>query len=339
MKYTLIKGNYHVVGQSPDADSIKFRADNPALWEVIDTENRAAFTQNFTAEAGVITLRLEGVDALETHYTAPAPTPAPGTTPPAEPLKAGSYSQPSSLGRLSADKFLEFLGFTGVKWRTFGKSVYVAEATVNGAVIKTKLADPLPGYIVTGDIEKNGRPVAWSFNGTTPLADGSAITPAQLGQMAKASANYHLIKQGLVYPFYFMTLPAVARAELTKAAKAAQKAAAKSSTSTTPNVWRMDQTLTGVTLSSLRVLTEERPVFPYLFRKLVKHYQQAALRRGLNAVSAANESIPLDGFFNDANPHIFVVSEQDFLRLDDVVEANGNIIRMRVPPYDVVFLS
>src|SRR6185295_12848323 len=71
MKYTLIKGTYHVVVQSPDADSIKFRAANPALWQLIDTENRDVFERNLLEGQGVVQLRFEGVDALETHFTPP----------------------------------------------------------------------------------------------------------------------------------------------------------------------------------------------------------------------------------------------------------------------------
>ena len=76
MNYTLIKGSFHVVGQSPDGDSLKFRAANASLWDKIQTENRDLFIKNFKEAAGVVQLRLEGIDALEmastpepqTHY-------------------------------------------------------------------------------------------------------------------------------------------------------------------------------------------------------------------------------------------------------------------------------
>src|SRR6185436_4988836 len=74
MNYVLIKGIYHVVGHSPDGDSIKFKAANPAFWQLINSEFGDEFQQNFTTNAGVIQLRLQGVDALETHYAAPKPS-------------------------------------------------------------------------------------------------------------------------------------------------------------------------------------------------------------------------------------------------------------------------
>jgi hypothetical protein len=65
MAYTLIKGSFHVVGQSPDGDSLKFRATNAMLWDKVQTENRDLFIRNFKENAGVVQLRLEGIDALE----------------------------------------------------------------------------------------------------------------------------------------------------------------------------------------------------------------------------------------------------------------------------------
>ena len=74
MNYVLLKGIYHVVGSSPDGDSIKFKAANPANWQLINSEFSTEFTENFTTNDGAVQLRLQGVDALETHYSAPKPT-------------------------------------------------------------------------------------------------------------------------------------------------------------------------------------------------------------------------------------------------------------------------
>jgi hypothetical protein len=80
MPMTLIKGEYRVVGAAPDGDSIRFYPDAADAWE------RAGLNVRPNA-AGGAQLRLEGIDALETHYTpavgdlrnpAPAPRPRPG---------------------------------------------------------------------------------------------------------------------------------------------------------------------------------------------------------------------------------------------------------------------
>jgi hypothetical protein len=350
MKYTLIKGSFHVVGHSPDGDSIKFRAANSDLWNAIDTEHRDVFQKAFVEENGVVNLRLEGVDALETHYTPPTPAlpsikPLAGTGALSKPPPARTFGQPAELGRLAANQLMHLLGVTGAKWRVAGRAVYVAEALVNGLPIKTKLADTIPGYIVTGDIERRGRPVSWVFPGTTPLIDGAAIPRDGLAEMAPQSANYHLLRLGLVYPFFFMTLPAALRNQLATAVREARESAARAAGNPNPpaNLWLLDRSTQGVDLSSIRVLTTEQAIFPYLFRKIVQHFQKFDLERQraaqVSGVPVSDESVPLDGFFNDANPHVFVISEQDFLRLDDVVEAKGTLLRMRRGPHDLVFLS
>ncbi len=350
MKYTLIKGSFHVVGQSPDGDSVKFRAASPDLWNNINTDNREAFQKTFVAENGVVTLRLEGVDALETHYTPPSPalpsiTPLGGTGALTKPPTARNYSQPAELGRLAANQLMHLIGVTAPKWRVFGKAVYVSEASINGIPVKTKLMDTIPGYIVTGDIERNGRPVSWIFPGTTPLVDGASIPRDGLAEMAPQSVNYQLLRMGLVYPFFFMTLPAVLRNQLASAVREAREAAARAAGKPNPpaNLWLIDRSTQGVELTSIRVLTTEQAIFPYLFRKIAQHFQRIDLERqraaALSGVPVSDESVPMDGFFNDANPHVFVISEQDFLRLDDVVEAKGTTLRMRRGPFDLVFLS
>ena len=35
MSFTLIKGTFHVVGYSPDGDSIRFKADNEKQWDKV----------------------------------------------------------------------------------------------------------------------------------------------------------------------------------------------------------------------------------------------------------------------------------------------------------------
>ena len=76
MKYLLIKGSLHVVGYSPDGDSMMFKAADPAMWDGLENENKEIFTEKLTKENGAVQLRLEGIDALETHF-GPMPLPTP----------------------------------------------------------------------------------------------------------------------------------------------------------------------------------------------------------------------------------------------------------------------
>ncbi len=127
---------------------------------------------------GAIQLRLQGVDALETHYAAPKPTvPADLKGKTSATLKEPPYmslSQPAAMAKGAAEYFMKLLGITEVKWRNSPRGSYITEArmTVGNAsavVIKEQGKDGVPGFIVSGDIEKNGRPISWVFGGD--LAD------------------------------------------------------------------------------------------------------------------------------------------------------------------------
>jgi hypothetical protein len=349
VKYLLIKGSYHIVKQSPDADSVKFRASNFNLWSQIDTDNRTVFDRKLAEDAGIITLRLQGIDALETHYGAPP------LQPPADVVGKSStamtaprpteYTQIIEMGRHATNVLLGLIGATDVKWQAMGKSVFVSEARIGGAVVREKAKDTLPGYIVTGDVEMNGRPLAWAFVGETPLADGSAITNAALAEMLPSSLNHQMLKQGLVYPYYFMSLAGALRRTLDAAVKHAQKAATRTVKTPPPSLWRIDQTTVGVNVVNMQTLVGEKAMLPYLFRRVVKLEYRQQMERYWQHLRNPNAPIPpasattFDNFFADGNPYVFVVSDQDFLRLGDVLSITGTTLRMSKLPQDIVFLS
>jgi hypothetical protein len=355
----LIKGTYHVVGHSPDADSVKFRATTSALWSKIETENRGPLERNLAAENGVIMLRLQGIDALETHYSPPplrAPEDVKGKNHPTvtEPI-TGGYKQLAYMGMYSTNELLEMLGVTDVKWRTFGKSTYISEAQVSSGaatgVIKTKMQDAIPGYIICNDVEQNGRPLAWMFAGESGLEDGTTISVDQLAEMIEFSMNYRLLRRGLVYPLFFMGLAGKLRRKLGEAAQAAYE-----ESRTLPNgmitppekvtsIWQIDQSLQGMEIPSIQVLCNDKALFPYLFRKVVRHYYRTQMEyywdglRGKMAISALPELVNLVGFYRDENPFVFVISDQDFVRLQDVVEVDAHHLKMLKAPHDLVLLS
>ncbi len=64
MPLTLITGTYRVVGASPDGDSVRFYPHDPQAFR------RAGITVKAN-RAGGVQLRLDAIDALETHYTPP----------------------------------------------------------------------------------------------------------------------------------------------------------------------------------------------------------------------------------------------------------------------------
>jgi hypothetical protein len=361
MEYTLIKGTFHVVGYSPDGDSIKFKANNIAHWNRINTEYWETFEEKLAAENGVITLRLQGVDALETHYTPKSlPPPKDLNQKGPETLKEpdpGGHKQPVELGKQATDAFMHLLEIKKVEWQSWGEHTWVSKVYIEkrgkDICIEEKHQDSIPGYIVTGDVEKNGRPIAWVFPGSAPERDGTQLTLDKLVSRIEKSANYQLLRKGFVYPYFFMTLAGKLREKLAEAAKQAQVEAAQQAQSykqgkqKLPNIWLYDKTVEGVNITTLRKITDDYEIYPYLFRKTIKHWYRKNMERYWEALrdnrhasqTTSDKRISLKGFFDSGNPYVFVVSEQDFVRLDSVVEIKRNRLKMKKYPYDIVFLS
>jgi endonuclease YncB( thermonuclease family) len=61
MPLTVIKGRFRVAGAAPDGDSARFYPEDP------DAFAKAGLRVRANAKGGV-QLRLDGIDALETHY-------------------------------------------------------------------------------------------------------------------------------------------------------------------------------------------------------------------------------------------------------------------------------
>jgi endonuclease YncB( thermonuclease family) len=228
MPMTLIKGEYRVVGAGPDGDSIRFYPDAADAWE------RAGLNVRPNA-AGGAQLRLEGIDALETHYT-----PAVGDL--------RNLHQPHDLGRAAAAELLRLLGFEEVVRRD--------DEVVTSATPATR-----PGHIYTRFADKYGRAVAFAYAGTSDQPDLAAVF---LDAAALAgSVNQQLLASGLEYPTYYSKLFVDLRAALNGAVEEARAAGR--------GVWPDDVTMKGVTVDSLATLTDVAVVLPKLFRRLVDY--------------------------------------------------------------------
>ncbi|MDY7041328.1 MAG: hypothetical protein SVX38_10745, partial [Chloroflexota bacterium] len=204
--YTLIKGHFHVVGYSPDGDSIKFKAKNDARWRKVRTEHWEALTQRLAEDGGAVMLRLQGIDALETHYT-PATLPTPKelgqqVAIQQEKPEPGSHKQPAELAELAAAELMCMLGVKRVEWRSWGKNTWISKVYVEKrgkeVCCEEKQEDKIPGYILTRDVDRKGRPIAWVFPGSASDRDGARLTPDQLLSRIEQSANDRLLKLGLV---------------------------------------------------------------------------------------------------------------------------------------------
>src|SRR5256885_10323715 len=93
MPFLVIGGEYRIVGAQPDGDSVRFYPDDPSQWG--DVSGPYAVQRNANGGAQ---LRLDAIDALETHYAVPG----------------GMVHQPLSLAYAARDELLKWLGFTGI---------------------------------------------------------------------------------------------------------------------------------------------------------------------------------------------------------------------------------
>lgn len=136
MPFYQIEGTFHVVGYSPDGDSVRFRAADEANWVKL-----AGPPVELNAR-GHAQLRFEAIDTLETHYE--------------------GQHQPLDLATKALEFLLEELGITGVEWNATRSSVIAAN-------------DGTEGYILSREVEENRRPVAFAFAGTPAEEDGAQV--------------------------------------------------------------------------------------------------------------------------------------------------------------------
>jgi endonuclease YncB( thermonuclease family) len=222
-----IPGTYRIVGASPDGDSVRFYPDDPGAFA-------AAHLNVRTNAAGGAQLRLDAIDALETHYTPPS-APAP-------------WHQAAGLGQGAASALLDLLGFTDVQRDAHGIVTAAEPAT-------------RPGYILTRFADKYGRAVAFAFAGGR---EGGTDAPVFLEvDELRRSLNHRLLADGWVYPTFYSKLYVDLRAAL--AATAVDAREAKS------GVWADDATLSGATVTSRPQLQDELVLLPKLFRRLAEY--------------------------------------------------------------------
>ena len=187
MAFLRIAGVYRVTGTEPDGDSIRFVPDDPTQWARVAGMNRVRVNSSGGAQ-----LRLDAIDALETHYT---------------PLAGSRLHQPLAFAHAARDELLSWLGFRGIV-RTGEKITAVAE-------------DSVPGFVLTGGADLYGRCIAFAGRGAPPAGgDLLDVGPGLL----RRTANHRLLAAGLAYPTFYLGLPAELRGALTTAVAGARPA-------------------------------------------------------------------------------------------------------------------
>ncbi len=229
MPLTVIKGSYRIVGAAPDGDSIRFYPTQT------DAFTKAGVRNVRTNATGGAQLRLDAIDALETHYS-----PRVGGL--------GELHQPARYGNDAAERLPQLLGFTSI---TRG----------DNQVVTASEPDATPGYILTRFADKYGRCVAFAFPGDIDQDD---LKPMFVDAAAvDTSANAGMLTAGLAYPTYYSKLFPDLRNALTDAVNGAR--------AEKRGIWADDVTQTGVKVESLSTLTDDAVILPKLFRRLVDY--------------------------------------------------------------------
>jgi hypothetical protein len=232
MPFKLIQGRYVAVGFSPDGDSVRFIPDNAALLLALRGPKPDRFQQGDS-----IQLRLEAIDALETHYT-----------------QGQVQHQPLGVAGSARDFLLTHLGIKNVQWNADGTRIVSAD-------------DDVPGCILSRTFEQNRRPVAFAYAGAPEEPDGADVFLD--GPRLQQSVNFLSLAHGFVYPTYYEGLFASLRQVVNTAVIAARNAVGENT------VWSIDRTNSGVQVPPLMNLSDNFAVLPKLFRRLSVYLQGA----------------------------------------------------------------
>ncbi|QYN23494.1 nuclease [Amycolatopsis sp. DSM 110486] len=228
MPLTLIKGTFQLLGAAPDGDSVRFYPDDPSATK------KAGLRVRLNSRGGM-QLRLDAIDALETHY---------------RPRGGEMLHQPAGLGDAAADRLVSLLGFTSV-------------TRDEGGVVTAAKPEKVAGHILTRFADKYGRAVAFAFPGQRPgrSVDGSEVFLD--AKTVKNSVNFQLISEGLTYPTFYSLLYVDLRQALADAASSARASGS--------GVWATDVTTEGFRLRSRAQLQDELVLLPKLFRRLADY--------------------------------------------------------------------
>jgi endonuclease YncB( thermonuclease family) len=181
----VLRGTLTVVGKSPDGDSIRFIPAKPDLLGDLYRGDRVRASR----VDGSVQLRLEGIDAPETHY--------------------GRDAQPE--GDAARDWLLDRLGFRDV--------VFSRSGTVESATPPT-----IAATILSKGVDPNGRPIAYLLTGD----DGDGLRDGAWVELETAlldrTANARSLAAGLSYLTLYTSTPAPHRTRLRKIASGARDA-------------------------------------------------------------------------------------------------------------------
>lgn len=300
MAYTLLRGSFVIryadlpgQGPEPDGDTVKFLPDQPALVDLLPRDSGHPAKIN----AHGVSIRLEAIDALETHFV-------------------GTHQE--LLGANAArEALLAQLGFTGV--------TFFPDAPNR---VEHADQDSVTGHVISNGIDANGRVIGFVYPGEGTAADGANV---ELGEdEVNQSVNAALLGSGLVYPAFYSTLPEPLRNQLANVSRNARAAADPA------GIWpRSTADPDGAAEVADLAALQELVMWPKLFRRLVSYLTDQSRTGGapltLDGFDAWLRADPVQR--DDA---LLLLDDQRPARLHDVLRAAGRTIQLTVWPEEFV---
>ena len=147
MSYTLLTGRFVIryadlprQGPEPDGDTVKFQPDTPALVEGLPRQSGRAPKIN----ARGISVRMEGIDTLETHFE--------------------QSHQELAGANAARDTLLGALGFSNI--------VFFSDLPNK---VQSADQDSLRGHVLSNGIDANGRMIGFVYPGEPTQPDGADV--------------------------------------------------------------------------------------------------------------------------------------------------------------------
>lgn len=176
-----------------------------------------------------------------------------------------------------------------------------------------------PGYILSNQIEKNGRPVCFIFTGDPDDADGSEIVLD--AETLQNSVNYQLLAAGFVYPLFYDTLYKELRDRLVEAVATARQKEL--------GIWTEDATNQGFTVKPPVNLAKLEPIFPKLWRRLETFYRRPSNQD--QTVKQFLESLA------QGSDRLFTIPDQRSIKFSTALEVKGNKLKIQYKPEEMIF--
>lgn len=174
---------------------------------------------------------------------------------------------------------------------------------------KTENSEP-EGYILSRMTDdKAGRPICFAFAGKADRSDGAKVHLE--ADELKKSVNYQQMLAGYAYPLYYNTLFACLREEFNEALRHARK---------NSGYWPTDGTNNGVIITDKADLKTIPPIWPKLWRRLEEYFKKN------------NSLAGFKDFLEQKNERLDILSLMEERGFQDVVEVQGNQVRLLEPP-------